>query len=60
MNVTLIEKPAFPGASTHKVRARLLLLGIGAASTERSSRLRSPIATVSPYEDEQVDLEPHR
>ncbi len=49
MNVTLIEKPAFPAASTDRVFARFRLLGIGAVSTERSSRLDHRIATVSPY-----------
>src|SRR6266542_4381269 len=54
MNVTLIEKPAFPAASTDRVFARFRLLGIGAVSTERSSRLDHRIATVSPYEEEEA------
>src|SRR5260370_36098774 len=48
---------AFLGASTDKVPARLRLLGISAASTERSSRLGYPIATVFPYEDETADFD---
>src|SRR5262245_4096155 len=56
MSLTLIEKPAFPGASTDKVIARFLLLGPGGSSTDRSSRLGHPIATVSPYEDEKADF----
>jgi hypothetical protein len=57
MNDTLIEKPAFPGASTYKVRARFLLQGIGAASAGRPSRLGHPVATVSPLEDGIADFD---
>jgi hypothetical protein len=52
MNATLIEKPGFPGASTDKVLARFLLLGIGSASTGRTSGLHHPNATGFPCEDE--------
>src|SRR5262245_13965872 len=57
MTTTLTEKLMLPSASTGKIRARLLLLGIGAASTQRSSRLGHPSATVAPYEDETVELD---
>jgi hypothetical protein len=57
MTATLIEKPAFPGASTDRVVARFQLVGIGAASSGRSSRLEPPVAAVPPYEDDKVDFE---
>src|SRR5262249_41447254 len=57
MTVTLLEKPAFPGASTDNVAVQLRLLGIGAASTGRSSRLGDPVAAIPPYEDEIADFD---
>jgi hypothetical protein len=48
MNNTLIEKPSFPAASTGRFVRWQGLVGISAASTERSSRLGHPTATVSP------------
>jgi hypothetical protein len=55
MNVALAEKSAFPGVSTDKVFARIRLLGIRAASSEKSSRLGHPAATVTPCEGESAD-----
>jgi hypothetical protein len=57
MKVTLIKEPAFPGISTNKISPRFLLLGMGAASAESSSRLNHLIATVSPYEEEIADFD---
>src|SRR5262249_23290505 len=57
MNAAPIEKQAFPGTSTGRAVARLRLLGIGAASTQSSSRLSLHIAAVSPYEDGIADFD---
>jgi hypothetical protein len=56
MDGTLSGKRLFPGVSTGKVVARFRLLGIGAESTERGSRLGHPTATVPPREDEIADF----
>ncbi len=55
--LTLIEGPAFPGISTCKVRPRLQLQGIGAASSQRSSLLGHPITTDPPYENGIADFD---
>jgi hypothetical protein len=57
MNGSIIDKPLFPGVSAEKVSVRLLLRGIGGACTERSRRLRHPIATVSPDEEKGADFD---
>ncbi|SRR6266545_4370058 len=51
MNVSLIEKPPFPGASTYKTPVRLRLVGIDAVSTER---LGQAIPPASPFGDERA------
>ncbi|MCI0462046.1 MAG: hypothetical protein L0Z62_34270, partial [Gemmataceae bacterium] len=56
MNVTVIEKPAFP-VSTGTMVPRLQLLGRGAVSSERPSRLDPAFATHPPYEDEIADFD---
>jgi hypothetical protein len=57
MNITVNKKRPVPSVSIDKSVARLLLLGIGAASADKSSRLDHSIATVAPYEEEIADFE---
>jgi hypothetical protein len=57
MILTLLQQPAVPSTSTDKGFARFLLLGIGAVSTEKPSRLDHRIATVSPHEDEMASFD---
>jgi hypothetical protein len=52
VSAILIEKQRFPNASNDKITAQFRLVGIGAASTAKTSGLVHLNATVPPHEDE--------
>jgi hypothetical protein len=56
MSFRWVEKRTVSSASREKVLPRFRLLGVGAVSAGKSSRLSFAVTTVSPYEDEIADF----